>query len=98
MTEGLSESIFYNPSALFLGTFRCTGEGEIAASFVAAEQVCKRCFFGGFSAPPVLCPYRSEQPSGFADGYDLCKKGEAASVWDTNVNFWFRRKPKNPSF
>jgi len=26
--------------------------------------------FGGLSAPPVICPYRAEQATGLAGGYD----------------------------
>ena len=39
--------------------------------FVEAAQFCNCCFlFSGLSAPPVTCPYRAEQATGLASGYD----------------------------
>ena len=41
------------------------------STFVEAAQFCNCCIlFGGLSAPPVTCPYRAEQATGLAGGYD----------------------------
>ena len=43
------------------------------STFVEAAQFCNCCIlFSGLSAPPVPCPYRAEQATGLAGGYDLC--------------------------
>ena len=46
--------------------------------------------FGGLSAPPVTCPYRAEQATGLAGGYDYLvgnvgKKSSLASALDSGV-------------
>ena len=41
------------------------------STFVEAAQFCNCCIlFSGLSAPPVTCPYRAEQATGLAGGYD----------------------------
>ena len=41
------------------------------STFVEAAQFCNCCIlFSGLSAPPVPCPYRAEQATGLAGGYD----------------------------
>ena len=43
------------------------------AAFAAAGHICGCQFFGGLSALPVTCPYRAEQATGFAGGYDYAQ-------------------------
>ena len=47
------------------------------STFVEAVQFCNCCIlFCGLSAPPVTCPYRAEQATGLAGGYDLHFRGK----------------------
>ena len=47
------------------------------STFVEAAQFCNCCIlFSGLSAPPVTCPYRAEQATGLAGGYDLHFRGK----------------------
>ena len=51
------------------------------STFVEAAQFCNCCIlFSGLSAPPVTCPYRAEQATGLAGGYD-CIFGAKSSVF-----------------
>ena len=47
------------------------------STFVEAVQFCNCCIlFSGLSAPPVTCPYRAEQATGLAGGYDCIQKAQ----------------------
>lgn len=48
--------------------------------------------FGGLSAPPVTCPYRAEQATGLAGGYDYEKAlMEAEIVYGKTEIFCVKR-------
>ena len=44
---------------------------KMVATFVTVEQFACVGHFSGLSAPPVTCPYRTEQATGTAGGYDF---------------------------
>lgn len=46
------------------------GRLTVTISFVAVGWACKCQFFSGPSAPTATYPYRSEQTTGLAGGYD----------------------------